>query len=175
MEFLLEKKRCFRITDYQYTCSIRSNIRIASVSKILGRMHSTSQALLKSIFGKARRPIKVALLIKEGRRDWQSVCLKYACCRIHPAQRCDRITLKQWNLIAQTTIDILQTAITHEGSTLSDGTYRNALNDPGGYQNMHRVYDKEGQSCPLCIQTKITRIVQAQRSTFFCKACQKRR
>ena len=93
---------------------------------------------------------------------------------IHPAKRCDRITLKQWNLIAETTIDILQTAIAHEGSTLSDGTYRNALNDPGGYQNMHRVYDKEGQPCSICMDTSITRIVQAQRSTFFCKSCQKR-
>ena len=133
--------------------------------------------LLKSIFGKARRPIKVALLDQKkvaGIGNLYASEILYVA-GIHPAQRCDRITLKQWNLIAQTTIDILQTAITHEGSTLSDGTYRNALNDPGGYQNMHRVYDKEGQSCPLCIQTKITRIVQAQRSTFFCKACQKRR
>ena len=132
--------------------------------------------LLKKIFGKAKRPIKVALLDQKKVAGignlYASEILHVAA--IHPAKRCDRITLKQWDLIASTTIDILQTAIAHEGSTLSDGTYRNALNDPGGYQNMHRVYDKEGQFCPICMDTTITRIVQAQRSTFFCKSCQKR-
>ena len=131
---------------------------------------------LKKIFGKAKRPIKVALLDQKKVAGignlYASEILHVAA--IHPAKRCDRITLKQWDLIASTTIDILQTAIAHEGSTLSDGTYRNALNDPGGYQNMHRVYDKEGQFCPICMDTTITRIVQAQRSTFFCKSCQKR-
>ncbi|MAT13048.1 MAG: formamidopyrimidine-DNA glycosylase [Rhodopirellula sp.] len=132
--------------------------------------------LLKKIFGKSRRPVKVALLDQKkvaGIGNLYASEILYVAA-IHPAKRCDRITLKQWDLIAETTVDILQTAIAHEGSTLSDGTYRNALNDPGGYQNMHRVYDKEDKPCPICMDTPITRIVQAQRSTFFCKACQKR-
>ena len=132
--------------------------------------------LLKKIFGKSRRPVKVALLDQKkvaGIGNLYASEILYVAA-IHPAKRCDRISLKQWDLIAETTVDILQTAIAHEGSTLSDGTYRNALNDPGGYQNMHRVYDKEDKPCPICMDTPITRIVQAQRSTFFCKACQKR-
>ena len=132
--------------------------------------------LLKKIFGKSRRPVKVALLDQKkvaGIGNLYASEILYVAA-IHPAKRCDRITLKQWDLIAETTVNILQTAIAHEGSTLSDGTYRNALNDPGGYQNMHRVYDKEDKPCPICMDTPITRIVQAQRSTFFCKACQKR-
>jgi len=47
-------------------------------------------------------------------------------------------------------LEVLQLAIQHEGSTLSDGTYRNALNQSGGYQNHHRVYDRAGQPCPTC-------------------------
>ena len=132
--------------------------------------------LLKEIFGKSKRPVKVALLDQKKVAGignlYASEILHVAA--IHPAKQCNRITLRQWDLIAETTIDILQTAIAHEGSTLSDGTYRNALNDPGGYQNMHRVYDKEGEACPICMDSVITRIVQAQRSTFFCKSCQKR-
>ncbi|MBA62104.1 MAG: formamidopyrimidine-DNA glycosylase [Planctomycetaceae bacterium] len=132
--------------------------------------------LLKNIFGKSKRAVKVALLDQKKVAGignlYASEILHVAA--IHPAKRCDRITLKQWNLIAETTIRILQEAIVHEGSTLSDGTYRNTLNDPGGYQNMHRVYDKQGEFCPICMDTPITRIVQAQRSTFFCKSCQKR-
>ena len=72
-------------------------------------------------------------------------------------------------------LDVLLAAIRYEGSTLSDGTYRNALNKAGGYQNAHRVYDKAGEACLTCGDGTIARIVQAQRSTFFCPQCQKRK
>lgn len=67
---------------------------------------------------------------------------------------------------------ILETAIRYEGSTLADGTYRNALNQNGGYQNAHEVYAREGEACRRCTRGVIERIVQAQRSTFFCGNCQ---
>ena len=93
---------------------------------------------------------------------------------IHPKVRCNRLTAKQWKTIHQCMVLILNNAIKYEGSTLADGTYQKALNDPGGYQNHHRVYDREDKTCPSCRQDKIRRIVQAQRSTFFCRACQRR-
>ena len=94
---------------------------------------------------------------------------------IHPAARCDRLRRSQWQSLWQATQDVLHEAIQCEGSTLGDGTYRNALNQTGNYQNHHRVYMRAGQSCPSCRNGEIRRIVQAQRSTFFCPACQKRR
>jgi len=75
---------------------------------------------------------------------------------VHPQARCNRLSKKRYQQIHQRMVEVLELAIEHEGSTLSDGTYRNALNDPGGYQNQHRVYE-------------------CQRSTFFCKKCQKKR
>jgi formamidopyrimidine-DNA glycosylase len=72
-------------------------------------------------------------------------------------------------------LEILEEAIRYEGSTLGDGTYRNALNEQGGYQNHHRVYDRADEQCEKCGQATIRRIVQAQRSTFFCPVCQPRR
>jgi formamidopyrimidine-DNA glycosylase len=94
---------------------------------------------------------------------------------VHPAKRCDKISRRQWQAIADATHEILEHAIRYEGSTLSDGTYRNALNQNGGYQNHHRVYDRATKPCPRCgPATQIKRIVQAQRSTFFCAACQRR-
>jgi formamidopyrimidine-DNA glycosylase len=68
-------------------------------------------------------------------------------------------------------VDVLVEAIRHEGSTLSDGTYRTAMNNPGNYQNEHRVYDREDMPCRTCKQP-VRRIVQAQRSSFFCPRCQ---
>ena len=131
---------------------------------------------LHRIFGASKRPIKVALLDQKRIAGvgnlYASELLHLA--GVHPAKMCHRITRQQWSTICEAMQTILQTAIEHEGSTLSDGTYRNALNDPGGYQNMHRVYDKENKTCPTCHTQTIVRIVQAQRSTFFCKGCQTR-
>jgi formamidopyrimidine-DNA glycosylase len=71
-------------------------------------------------------------------------------------------------------VEILELAIKYEGSTLSDGTYRNALNESGSYQNEHRVYDHKGEVCGTCRESTIKRIVQAQRATFFCPNCQRK-
>ncbi len=94
--------------------------------------------------------------------------------RIAPETPARELTVQQIRRMASAVRNVLLDAIAHEGSTLSDGTYRNALNKAGGYQNAHRVYDREGESCPSCQRSEIVRIVQAQRSTFFCPRCQKR-
>jgi formamidopyrimidine-DNA glycosylase len=92
---------------------------------------------------------------------------------VHPARRCEKITRSQWQAIADATQAILTAAIRYEGSTLRNGTYRNALNQEGGYQNHHRVYDRAGKPCLRCgDRATIRRIVQAQRSTFLCPLCQ---
>ena len=68
--------------------------------------------------------------------------------------------------------EVLEDAIRHEGSTLSDGSNRNALNNPGSYQARHQVYDRDGELCLSCEGALVKRIVQCQRSTFFCPQCQ---
>lgn len=93
--------------------------------------------------------------------------------RIDPRTPAHKIGPKRCARIHEATKDILETAIAHEGSTLSDGTYRNALNQDGSYQNSHRVYARDGETCSRC-GTLVRRIVQTQRSTFFCPGCQKR-
>jgi formamidopyrimidine-DNA glycosylase len=127
--------------------------------------------------GGTKRAIKVALLdqklIAGVGNLYASEMLHVA--RVHPAQPSDTLSSRKIELLRQAMLDILRTAIEHEGSTLSDGTYRNALNDPGSYQNQHLVYDRAGLPCSTCGKGIIERIVQAQRSTFFCPKCQHRR
>lgn len=94
--------------------------------------------------------------------------------RISPEARACDLKPDQIRRMAKATTEILETAIRYEGSTLSDGTYRNALNKSGGYQNAHRVYDREGEACLTCERGNIVRIVQGQRSTFFCRVCQRK-
>jgi len=124
----------------------------------------------------SRRAIKVALLdqtVVAGIGNLYAAELLHVA-GIHPAKRCDQLTRRDWQSLAEASIEVLEEAIRYEGSTLGDGTYRNALNQNGGYQNLHRVYGRAGEPCPRC-GAAIERVVQAQRSTFFCKGCQRRR
>ena len=136
----------------------------------------TAEALRERLAA-SRRAIKVALLDQRAVAGignlYASEILHLA--GIHPAQRCNRLTRVQWEAIHTRMREILELAIHYEGSTLADGTYRNALNKAGGFQNHHRVYDRAGEACPTCRQRAIVRIVQAQRSTFYCPECQRRR
>ena len=128
-------------------------------------------------FRHSKREIKVALLDQKAVLGignlYASEILHLA--GVHPQTRCDLISSKRWQLIYEFMIQVFELAIEYEGSTLSDGTYRNAINGEGSYQNEHRVYDREGQRCPSCQKSNITRIVQAQRATFYCKKCQTKR
>lgn len=131
--------------------------------------------LYRERLGASRRAVKVALLDQRAVAGignlYASEILHLA--GIHPERPCQRMTSRQWTALATAALEVLETAIRYEGSTLSDGTYRNALNREGGYQNEHRVYAKTGQPCPRCRRGKIARIVQAQRSTFYCPRCQR--
>jgi formamidopyrimidine-DNA glycosylase len=136
-----------------------------------------SPAELRERLAMSRRAIKVALLDQRGVAGignlYASEILHLA--RIHPAKRCDRLMAGEWNEVHRRMREVLELAIRHEGSTLSDGTYRNVLNQSGGYQQHHRVYDRAGEACRQCRGGAIVRIVQAQRATIYCPQCQTKR
>lgn len=92
---------------------------------------------------------------------------------IDPTRRADRLKPAEISRLHDAVRVILEEAILHEGSTLSDATYRTALNENGRYQSKHRVYGRAGELCLTCSKGVVERIVQAQRSTFFCPECQK--
>ncbi|MEM9358719.1 MAG: bifunctional DNA-formamidopyrimidine glycosylase/DNA-(apurinic or apyrimidinic site) lyase [Pseudomonadota bacterium] len=68
--------------------------------------------------------------------------------------------------------DVLNEAIAAGGSTLRD--YAAADGSLGYFQHTFRVYGREREACltPGC-DSKVRRIVQAGRSTFYCSACQR--
>lgn len=130
--------------------------------------------LLRARLGGSRREIKVALLDQRAVAGIGNLYASEILHRagIHPRRRCDRLNRSDWEALCAETRVVLEEAIRYEGSTLSDGTYRNALNQSGGYQNQHLVYDRADELCRRCHTGLIRRIVQAQRSTFFCPTCQ---
>jgi formamidopyrimidine-DNA glycosylase len=92
--------------------------------------------------------------------------------RISPLKEAHRLSKQRAVKLHQAIRDILQEAI-DAGSTLridltdANGSYF------GTSERFWRVYEREGEPCVNC-GTKIRRLVQGGRSTYFCPRCQRR-
>jgi len=102
----------------------------------------------------------------------------YVCEALHraglsPQLRCNELDEEQIKRLHKAIKQVLSEAIKAEGTTVSD--YVTGQGVPGGFQRRLRVYGREGEPCriPGCRHT-IKRIVQSNRSTFFCPGCQRR-
>jgi formamidopyrimidine-DNA glycosylase len=90
---------------------------------------------------------------------------------IDPRTRCDRISRPRAAALLASVRATLAQALELGGSTLRD--FRDAHGMDGAYQAHARVYGREGLACARCAST-VRRVLQGQRSTFFCPGCQKR-
>ena len=90
---------------------------------------------------------------------------------IDPRTRSDRISRPRAERLALAVQRTLANALTLGGSTLRD--FRDAHGMAGAFQTQAQVYGREGQPCHVCA-TPIKRVVQGQRSTFYCPRCQRR-
>jgi formamidopyrimidine-DNA glycosylase len=88
---------------------------------------------------------------------------------IHPLTPGDRLKADEVGRLSRAIKLTLRRAIRHRGSTLRD--YVDADGAAGGFQRLHRVYDRAGDPCGRC-RTLIERIVLGGRSTHFCPRCQ---
>jgi formamidopyrimidine-DNA glycosylase len=100
----------------------------------------------------------------------------YACealyqARIHPALRSHCISRPRAERLLAAVRSTLARALDLGGSTLRD--FSDAHGVSGAYQAEAGVYGRAGQPCHAC-GAPVRRVVQAQRSTFFCAVCQKR-
>jgi formamidopyrimidine-DNA glycosylase len=120
-----------------------------------------------------RGPVKAALLggsIVVGAGNIYA-CEALFAAGIDPRTRSNRISRPRAARLLASVRETLARALALGGSTLRD--FRDAHGMDGAYQDQSRVYGREGQPCPSC-GAPVRRIVQAQRSTFFCGRCQKR-
>jgi formamidopyrimidine-DNA glycosylase len=88
---------------------------------------------------------------------------------VDPRRRAGSLTPREWGRVARAIGVVLGEAIGRMGTTFS--AYRTVWGEPGEYGELLRVYDRAGEPCRRC-STVIRRIVQGQRSTFYCPSCQ---
>jgi len=90
---------------------------------------------------------------------------------IDPRTRCNQLSRPRCERLLAALRLTLARAIELGGTTLRD--FRDAHGMSGAFQNEALVYGREGDTCSRCGGT-VRRIVQAQRSTYFCGGCQRR-
>lgn len=89
---------------------------------------------------------------------------------INPKIQAGRISLARYTLLVAAIRETLAAAIEQGGSTLKD--FIGVDGQSGYFQQSYFVYDRAGEACRVCGET-ISQIRQGQRSSFYCKKCQK--
>jgi formamidopyrimidine-DNA glycosylase len=93
-------------------------------------------------------------------------CLHIA--QLHPLAASNNVTKKQAEALHKAIRAVLKEGIRRNGASI-DWVYRG-----GDYQNHFRVYDREGDPCPVC-GTAIQKFTVGQRGTHICPNCQRLR
>ena len=93
-------------------------------------------------------------------------------CKINPFKLANKIDNKEINKLVKYTKLVLNLAIKFGGSTIKD--FKNIKGKSGLFQKEFKVYDRENKNCcrKYC-NGKIVKIFISNRSSFFCKFCQK--
>ena len=126
---------------------------------------------LAELIGSSKQPVKHWLIRQDklvGIGNIYASEILFAA-GIHPERPVSDLTKTEQALLFAETRKILRRAIKHCGTTFSD--FQDAHGLTGSFQKYLRVYSREGKKCKKC-KSEITRIVQQQRSTFFCPRCQ---
>jgi formamidopyrimidine-DNA glycosylase len=141
--------------------------------KALGpEANKISQKEFLKIIGNRKARIKHLLLNKEVLAGLGNIYVDETLHQagIHPLTLASRVSQKKLIKLYQAMRKILALAISRGGSSVAD--YLDAEGKEGGYQTLHRVYQREGEPCLKC-RAPISRIKMGTRSCYFCHKCQR--
>jgi formamidopyrimidine-DNA glycosylase len=90
--------------------------------------------------------------------------------RVRPTRRAGRLSRAEAETVVRQLRRVLRRSIRTGGSSISD--YLQPDGEDGAYQDERRVYGRTGEPCPEC-EAPIVRRVIGQRSSHFCRRCQR--
>ncbi len=128
----------------------------------------TPETLAKSLTGR-RTPLKAALLDQQVVAGLGNIYVSEVLFEagLSPRRLARTVTLERATRLVGAIRAVLKRAIAAGGSSLRN--YVQASGELGYFQHQWAVYGKEGKPCPACdCGGGIRRIVQSNRSTFYC-------
>ncbi|MFN2431654.1 MAG: bifunctional DNA-formamidopyrimidine glycosylase/DNA-(apurinic or apyrimidinic site) lyase [Gemmatimonadota bacterium] len=133
----------------------------------------TADGLLRRL-KRTRRRIKEVLLDQRAVSGIGNIYASEALFRagIHPRARASDLSRPAVERLHAAVRDVLREAIRFQGTTFLN--FAGTEGESGAFQERLRVYDRADESCLTC-GGPLRRIVQAQRSTYYCPICQRRR
>ena len=90
--------------------------------------------------------------------------------RIHPSRQANAVSPRKARALFDAIRLVLAQAVEAGGTTLRDFSAANGM--AGHFQLQTKVYDREGLPCSACSRP-ILQMRQGQRSTYFCRHCQR--
>lgn len=129
--------------------------------EVLYRLSRKSRVAVKSFIMDARRVVGVGNI-------YASEALFAA--GINPKTRAGRLGLSRCVRLVECIKEILNRAVLSGGTTLRD--FANLDGESGYFSEQLQVYGREGEGCPGC-GSGIRRVVQSNRSTYYCVKCQR--
>jgi formamidopyrimidine-DNA glycosylase len=137
---------------------------------------SFTPEVLAGLLDRSRRQVKEFLLDQSKVAGIGNIYASEALwrARISPRRRARNVGAVRADALHRAIVDVLTEAIRKAGTTLGESTqdYVDTDGVPGGFAEFLAVYDREGEPCRRC-GTAIKRIVQGQRSTYYCPSCQR--
>lgn len=149
-----------------------------NASRFLGQLgpeplgEALNPSYLRGAFRNKKAPIKASLL---NQRLIAGLGNIYVCealfeAGIRPTRASGSLKLRELDRLCTEIKAVLTRAIEAGGSSLRD--HRQVSGELGYFQHAWRVYGREGAPCRTC-ERPVQRVVQSNRSTFFCAACQR--
>jgi formamidopyrimidine-DNA glycosylase len=89
---------------------------------------------------------------------------------ISPHRAAGRVSPQRYDTLAEAIREVLQKAIDAGGTTLRD--FYGGDGEPGYFKQELAVYGRDGEPCRTCTRP-ISVVVMGQRSTFYCRNCQR--
>ncbi len=133
-----------------------------------------NSAHLAAGLAKRKSPIKTSLLDQKLVAGLGNIYVCEALWRvgIAPTRLANTLSAEEIEALVPIIRTILEEAIAAGGSTLKD--YAQVSGELGYFQHSFKAYGREGEPCiAKGCQATIERIVQSNRSTFYCPNCQK--
>ncbi len=177
LTFLFHDNSCLNYNDQRLfgRLTLVNNLEELKFLKMIGPepfQPEFNPAAMKATFKSRKAPIKSLLMNQNFVAGIGNIYASEILfdSRINPRRLSFTLKNSEIESLHRSTVKILKEAIQYRGTSMRN--YLDSSGAKGEFINRIKVYGRENEACLIC-RTRVVKIVQSGRSTFYCKRCQK--